>query len=100
AKYGALSVPAGRIEIRWQPSRDEAGEPQLTIDWQETGGPPVNPPERRGFGSRLIEGSIAAEFSGNVRLIFDPAGLRCEMRMPVSAVAADGPGKRHEDGIS
>ncbi len=90
AKYGALSVPGGRIEIRWQPvAGDEGGRALLKIDWIEQGGPPVVEPERRGFGSKLIEGSIAAEHGGGARLDFEPTGLRCEIVIPLEAALAD-----------
>ena len=90
AKYGALSAPGGHIEIRWQLMRDNGdSRPQMRIDWVEQGGPPVTEPERRGFGSKLIEGSIAAELGGNARLFFEPGGLRCEIVIPLDAATAD-----------
>jgi len=90
AKYGALSAPGGRVEIRWQPVvAKDGGRPMLKIEWIEEGGPPVVPPKRRGFGSKLIEGSIAAEHGGSVKLAFEPGGLRCEIVMPLEAATAD-----------
>ena len=83
AKYGALSVPGGRIEIHWQPVRAENGRPMLRIEWIEQGGPSVAEPEQRGFGSKLIEGSIAAELGGTARLGFEAQGLRCEIVIPL-----------------
>ena len=88
AKYGALSVPGGSVEIRWQPVAG-ADTALLRIDWIEQGGPPVVAPTRRSFGSKLIEGSIAAEYGGSGRLTFDPAGLRCEILMPREAATVD-----------
>lgn len=87
AKYGALSAPGGRVEIRWAPAEQD-GQRVLRLDWIERGGPPVAPPKRRSFGSRLIESSIAAELSGTARLNFAESGLTCEMLMPWSAIAA------------
>jgi len=87
AKYGALSVPGGRIEIHWQPVRGDKGRSQLRIDWIEQGGPVVAVPDQRGFGSKLIEGSIAAELGGTARMTFDPEGLRCEIVIPMQAAA-------------
>jgi PAS domain S-box-containing protein len=81
AKYGALSVPGGRIDIRWHVQRSRPAI--LRIEWRERGGPSVVPPDRRGFGSRFIEGSVAAELQGTAKLDFDPAGLRCTMEIPV-----------------
>ena len=90
AKYGALSVPGGRIEIRWQLLHADAdGRPLLRIDWAEQGGPTVAEPQRRGFGSKLIEGSIAAELGGSACLAFEPAGLRCEIVIPLEASIVD-----------
>jgi PAS domain S-box-containing protein len=91
AKYGALSAPGGRIEIRWQPVRPESGDERaaLQIEWQEQGGPAVAEPQQRGFGSKLIEGSVAAELGGSARLLFAPEGLRCEMRIPLEAATGE-----------
>jgi PAS domain S-box-containing protein len=83
AKYGALSVPGGRIEINWQPVRAENGRSMLRISWIEQGGPSVAEPEQRGFGSKLIEGSVAAELGGTARLGFEAQGLRCEIIIPL-----------------
>ena len=91
AKYGALSTPGGRIEIRWQPVRPEGGEEraELQIEWQEHGGPAVEEPQQRGFGSKLIEGSVAAELGGSARLLFALEGLRCEMAIPLEAATGE-----------
>ena len=97
AKYGALSAPAGHVEIQWQPVRDEHGRMMLRIDWQERGGPAVAAPERRGFGSRLIESSIAAELDGSARLAYAPEGLRCEVLIPQAAAVIDAPSSQGED---
>jgi PAS domain S-box-containing protein len=84
AKYGALSAPGGRIEIRWQTQKGEAdAQPQLQIDWLEEGGPPVVQPERRGFGSRLIESGITADLCGSATLTFATEGLRCTLIVPL-----------------
>jgi two-component sensor histidine kinase len=89
AKYGALSVAQGRVAIHWHPVCDDMGRTFLRIEWQEEGGPPAEPPERRGFGSRLIENSIAAELGGSARLIFAREGLRCEMQVPQETAVVD-----------
>ncbi|MDB5581033.1 MAG: Signal transduction histidine kinase [Bradyrhizobium sp.] len=89
AKYGALVSPGGRIEIGWHRVAAAGETPaQLRIDWIETGGPAVMAPERRGFGSRMIEGSIAAELGGSARMMFEPEGLRCEITVPLQAATA------------
>ncbi|WP_262048395.1 sensor histidine kinase [Bradyrhizobium sp. Bra78] len=71
AKYGALSRPEGRVEICWS-----VQEGEVDLSWRESGGPPVAPPSRRGFGSRLIE-HASRDIAGRFRLDFDPAGVRC-----------------------
>ena len=89
AKYGALSVPGGRIEIHWRPVRGDNDRLLLRIDWIEHNGPPVAQPKQRGFGSKLIEGSIAAELGGTACLAFEPEGLRCEILIPIEIAAID-----------
>ncbi len=79
AKHGALSSGAGVVEVTWGLEPDGA----LAIDWRERGGPPVTPPSRRGFGSRLIERSLG-QLGGAARLDYDPAGVRCHIRMPLA----------------
>jgi PAS domain S-box-containing protein len=77
AKYGALSAPKGRVEVRWGRDGD-----QLSLTWRERGGPPVAPPTRRGFGSRLLEASLR-DLGGQSRLTFDAAGVRAEFSAPI-----------------
>jgi two-component sensor histidine kinase len=83
AKYGALSAPTGRVEVDWSIERD-ASVPVLDLRWVERDGPPVAPPCRRGFGSRMIERGIALELDGEVRLDFQPEGVQCLIRLPMS----------------
>ncbi len=83
AKYGAFSTTDGQVQVDWQ--LDSASDPvAVKIDWRETGGPKVTPPDRRGFGSRFIERGLAREFDGEVQIIFNPEGLSCHMRLPLS----------------
>lgn len=72
-KYGALSVPEGHVDVVWQIT----DENRVAFRWTEHGGPPVTPPTRRGFGSRLIKDGIAMELGGDVTLDFDVDGLKC-----------------------
>jgi PAS domain S-box-containing protein len=88
AKYGALSVPGGHIEVRWAPFAGPDGRQNLRIDWVEGGGAPASEPPQRGFGSRLIEGSIASELGGKAQLTFAPEGFRCEIVFPLDAAKA------------
>ncbi|WP_082337014.1 CHASE domain-containing protein [Porphyrobacter sp. AAP60] len=84
AKYGALSVAGGQVTIRWQRGADPAGETAWAeVEWQETGGPPVASQRRRGFGTELIEKIVAHELRQPVALEFDPAGVRCVLRVPI-----------------
>lgn len=81
-KYGAWSNDRGVVTVAWQRT-EEDGAPRLHFEWREEGGPPVTQPERRGFGSRLIERGLAGELNGAVVLSFDPAGLRCIVEAPL-----------------
>ena len=83
AKCGALAVPGGRIDVAWW--REDA---MLIISWAEEGGPPVQPPSHHGFGSTLIERSVAHELEGVSRMEFHPAGLRCELKIPLASITA------------
>jgi PAS domain S-box-containing protein len=84
AKYGALSTSAGHIEVSWHVA-EENGRQVLRIDWREQDGPPVAAPRKRGFGSKLIEGSIASELGGTARMNFAPGGLCCDIAIPFEA---------------
>jgi two-component sensor histidine kinase len=90
AKYGALSKDKGRVAVDWTIERDGAGR-LLRLHWVESGGPPVRPPERNGFGITLIEGSIAHELDGRAAIEYRPEGLVCELRFPLRGAAADPP---------
>ena len=77
AKYGALSDEGGSVNVTWALQSPEVAE----IVWQETGGPPVTPPTRRGFGVELIEHIVAQELNSKVELEFLPTGVRCRLRV-------------------
>jgi PAS domain S-box-containing protein len=79
-KYGALSDQAGRITLAW--SVDEGA---LHMSWRESGGPPVAPPTRRGFGTRLIEQSLSNDLGGEARILYLPAGVVAQMSTPLEA---------------
>jgi PAS domain S-box-containing protein len=76
AKYGALSADAGRVDLNWT-VRGQEGARSLKIVWRESGGPPVRPPGRTGFGTRLIERGLAADLNGKVEIDYAPDGVRC-----------------------
>lgn len=87
AKYGALSTPEGTVTIAWSvdPAAED-GAATFRLTWDESGGPPVHPPLRRGFGSRLVERGLAAELGGTAELMFAPAGLRCTIAAPFANI--------------
>lgn len=80
-KYGALRTPSGQVRLDWRVTAGD--ERRLELCWSERGGPPVRPPERRGFGSRLLERGLAAELSGEVRMLFEEPGVRCLIHAPL-----------------
>jgi PAS domain S-box-containing protein len=81
-KHGALSNATGNVDIAWDISQAETG-PCLHLRWQESGGPPVQPPTRQGFGTRLIERSLARELNGDVQIRFNPEGVLCTVDAPL-----------------
>lgn len=83
-KYGAWSNAAGVVTLRWTAEPHAKGL-NLLLEWIERGGPPVSPPTRRGFGSRLIERGLSAELNGDVRLTFEPEGLVCRIQADIGA---------------
>lgn len=84
AKYGALSSPAGVVRVSWQVVLGDGEASLLVLQWREENGPPVKRPTRRGFGSRLIEGSVKGELGGVSRMVFDPAGFHCRLEIDLS----------------
>jgi PAS domain S-box-containing protein len=75
AKYGALSAPEGRVSMAWE--RRPNG--RLVLYWNETGGPVIAPPKRRGFGTALIERTVRDQLEGEVHLDWSMSGLFCEI---------------------
>lgn len=80
-KYGALSGAAGRIEIGWT-VHDDSAPRILEITWSETDGPPVTPPARTGFGSRLVT-TLMRNLRGTVDTQYRPSGVRVELAFPI-----------------
>lgn len=91
AKYGALSVPEGRLAIRWTfgPDGGPDGGPDdgLVLDWRESGGPAVAPPARTGFGTRLIRSTVEYDLRGTAAITHAPDGLRARLTIPARHVA-------------
>ncbi len=75
-KYGALSVPGGRVTVT-ATVLDSPDGARLSIAWTEVGGPTVTPPSRKGFGSRLIERGLTGQVGGTLSMDYAPQGLRC-----------------------
>jgi len=82
-KYGALSQPSGQIHISWR--LDDTVDPsELVFNWREKGGPQVKPSQRKGFGTEVLERTLAFELKGRTSLTFNPAGLQFEVTLPLS----------------
>ncbi len=77
-KYGAFSIATGHVAVKWQ-VRDDGG---LGLSWTESGGPPVVPPTRRGFGSSLIERALTLETGGRATIDYRPGGVVCDIILP------------------
>ena len=76
-KYGALSNGSGRVSVTWK----QHSQPNLVkLVWQESGGPEVSPPQRKGFGSHLIERAFGGQL-GTAQLVFSPQGLSCTLEV-------------------
>lgn len=78
AKYGALSSDAGEVHVEWALS----GGRHLVVRWNEVGGPPARPPTRRGFGTRVMQGIVAAR-GGTLDFNWRPEGLSCKISLTV-----------------
>ncbi|KQP07288.1 histidine kinase [Methylobacterium sp. Leaf99] len=83
AKYGALSVPEGRVSVLWSLAALADGRQQLDLVWEEQGGPEVAEPTRKGFGSRLIERQLPLEFDGSAKIDYRSAGVVCGLKIPL-----------------
>ncbi len=73
-KYGALSCSEGRVNVRW-----DIRDGMLQLDWEEAGGPPVAPPTKKGFGSRLLRELVTRDLGGTANLVYDISGVRCSI---------------------
>ena len=83
-KHGALSVPGGRVAVSWCLERNAGAAPLLRLRWAEAGGPPVaGSPARRGFGTRVLDGTVRGQLGGKVSLAWEASGLICAMDVPL-----------------
>jgi two-component sensor histidine kinase len=78
AKYGALSVPNGNIQVEW--SCDPNGS--IVLRWIETDGPPAKAGTNRGFGTRVMDSMIRTQLKGEIRFDWRSEGLVCEIMLP------------------
>jgi two-component sensor histidine kinase len=83
AKYGALSMPEGHVEVSW-----ERVGAALELCWEEQGGPSVTPPVRSGFGTMLTQKSVEGQFRGAMQYDWAPAGLKVILSLPLAAIGA------------
>ncbi len=91
-KYGALSIPTGRVQVVWTREFDAP----LSLRWIELDGPSIKPPDRRGFGMRVIEQVVRHQLGGNLRFDWQPNGLTCSIELPnVADAAGENPDERH-----
>ena len=84
-KFGALSVPAGRVDIAW--TLDPKTQ-RLHLTWVERNGPAVLAPEKRSFGTRLIE-TLGRQLKGDVHLGYEPSGFTYVLDVPLASLGGD-----------
>jgi two-component sensor histidine kinase len=82
-KHGALSTPAGRLQIGWTIGASDESSKHLTLTWRESDGPEVTAPDGPGFGTRLIDFAILRDLGGSVERSYGPDGLSVEIRFPI-----------------
>jgi len=87
AKFGALSVPKGRVSITWI-RRETAVDNAVELDWREQLGPKVKARRKKGFGTMVIERNLARALDAKVNMDFDPDGLHCHIVIPASQILA------------
>lgn len=87
-KYGALSVPEGRVSLTWSVHKGEQDQPVIELTWREFNGPAVVEPKRTGWGSTVVTKLTAGALNGSAELSYHLAGLIWRLRAPASGVAA------------
>lgn len=92
AKHGALSTEDGRVSVRWSRVRNGNADACLCIEWQETGGPAVQIPQRSSYGTEVIRNLIPYELGGWVDLVFPCEGVRCVVNIPATQLSHSNPG--------
>ncbi|HVM99309.1 MAG TPA: HWE histidine kinase domain-containing protein [Caulobacteraceae bacterium] len=87
ARHGALASEHGRLSVAWSVASGAAGD-EIVLTWKESGGPPVPQQRRKGFGTLMIERGLMREHPGGVRLLFEPDGVRCELKLALNRLMA------------
>jgi two-component sensor histidine kinase len=88
-KYGAFSGETGCVRVAWTIDQGDDGN-RLILRWSEESGPPVTPPTKKGFGSRVIERGLGFELGGSTRLDYRPDGVVCTIDIPAPQAAVNG----------
>ena len=83
-KFGALSTPAGSVEVAWKIDEEKQ---RMCLTWTERGGPLVQPPTRRSFGTRMME-SLGQQLNGEVQLSYEPSGFVYSLDVPLVSIIA------------
>ena len=86
AKYGALSVQSGEVDLRW-----DLHDGRLTLVWTETGGPRIAKPKTKGFGTRIIEATLNLRQGDHAHFDWRPEGLQCTIVVSVVTHSDEGP---------
>jgi two-component sensor histidine kinase len=84
-KYGALSNERGVVDLRWH-VMDESWPPRIQVVWAERDGPPVQPSDRKGFGTSLIQRAFTDQSAGRAQVEFLPSGVRCTLECPAATL--------------
>jgi len=92
-KYGALGRDSGQVEVSWR----REGETML-VSWKEEGGPPVVPPKRKGFGTRLLNQVSGRQLNAKLEFNWDPHGLQLQIRLPGDLFVLGHAGDEDDDG--
>jgi two-component sensor histidine kinase len=88
AKYGAFSGESGVVNIAWKLASDDFGTEHLTLRWNESGGPPVQPPERIGFGRLIVTDIVPKSLEGQASIEFRPNSVNWVLTVPAAHVLA------------
>ncbi|TVQ59796.1 MAG: PAS domain S-box protein [Phycisphaerales bacterium] len=88
-KYGALSVPEGRVEVRWETRSKAMEKGEMRVEWRELDGPRLDGHKQEGFGSELIRGMIEYELGGTVIFEYPVSGVVCRMAFPLDMAPSE-----------